>query len=1349
MQKDCRPGPYGNVSSLLDIQRQYFGDAHVWMMMVTKQPTSLALVAEWCSTCLHACPLQNKVLYSCSECPIAVSHPCLQPLCFALCKMLDITWCLLSGQATTLSGPQRAGAVRHATSLLLLQGAGHATLPWVLWAWTCVRLYEMGFSHFWHPLRGIRIGEASQPGPMTAAGHPLRRLHSKQSVEMAPSTELEHAPSTELSEPVLDSPMDAMATLPEGPETPNEGSPAVVTYNDASVVPAAMEVFLVNGQKGVLKCNFLPSVRSWRWQIYPRKFDMARESRANIQAGLQTWLRHFRAQLTPDSCVEVDALVVSLSSHPSLVTPCGPTQPVIEPPTAAECHVSTSYRLPEAIECDEILRTSLSAILEADITCQHHLPNSVVHEVTSTLLWLHKVRMANDTPIAVSQVAEVFLICAPRLLWPLPLREKGQTRLAPHSRPRVILQRISLLRSGQWLELWRMTMFDRSLLVPQEGSPPPVAPGVVTPREATRIATAVRQGSLTKAWKQLWSYGRAPRTYDGAARTWHKLNDIMEQPPQEVPGALSSDEQLAARALITDASWKRVLQTFHSGKSPDGLGWSQNVWAVCCSNGVSAPAMRRLFTDMWTQPLHPLALQLTLTSKCLGLNKNKDEAIRPLSIPTCWRRAQAILCVQLYRAQLISQVGSHQYGCGRDHGIVRMSREVSSCMEQRPNWLYLQLDVKNAFSSMHKSLLYSAFGQVSELLSRVQRAWLFVPNPLVIADGIHHRQVHTSATGIPQGDPLSSWGFALGLNKILEAFVVHMRDECGFDLETHFSFFSYLDDIVLACDPACATTIYREWAAHLARAGLLVQPGKMQIHSPASCCDPFLAAMGLNLTPQRGLLLCGLPGLTVTHLQDRAELAVGKTEFIVSWLTLKEWEMKKRISALVALAPLVSDCGCHVALHLLRCSLVYKFQYILAALHADFVTEWASRLTKLMWKGIADVLEFSSFDPSALAILALPTSHGGWGFLDLKLESPLIFLSQALSLRAASADSLSGQELSWSAAERLAIATLNSYLDGKLWQFLGKSEHECLLQGLHKAGRRLRHPIYDLRVPMSYRGPVAGLAQPVEALVSPRGLTWRQLNHLAMAWWHFPEATFVPNAHLRMAMRARLKLPLQPEDEVCYNFRSGAHRVCYHNLDSEALHSQVCCRTGVTLRHNSVRDALLQQCRLAGWAAQCEQLVQVSASRDNIDQLSRHRCDLLAIQPSGQALAIEVGVTSFHRDVLAQSGLSLMWREKCARYAVSSSKESLPGGEKLITFVASAWGALHLSAWELLLQLGEAQAAKVSPTEVSATSLLWRKRATAVASIQRALMHGQWRILQQSSVQRLPSERAPLGRLSA
>ena len=288
-----------------------------------------------------------------------------------------------------------------------------------------------------------------------------------------------------------------------------------------------------------------------------------------------------------------------------------------------------------------------------------------------------------------------------------------------------------------------------------------------------------------------------------------------------------------------------------------------------------------------------------------------------------------------------------------------------------------------------------------------------------------------------------------------------------------------------------------------------------------------------------------------------------------------------------------------------------------------------------------------------------------------------------------------------------------------------------------------------MRIPTAYRGPVAGLAQPTELLVSPRGLTWRQLNHLAMAWWHFPESHFVPNDHLRLAMRVRLKMPVESTEEVCYNFRPGTHRVCYHDLDSEALHSQTCCKTGFIYRHNLLRDAILQQCRLAGWAAQCEQLVQVSVSRDLPAQITRHRCDVLVLQPCGQPLAIEVGVTSFHRDVLAPTGLSVMWREKCSRYGVFSTRDTLPGGEKLITFVASGWGALHPSAWELLLQLGEAQAAKVSATEVSHTSMLWRKRAGILSCIQRALLQGQWRILQQSSVQRIPSERAPLELSSA
>ena len=312
--------------------------------------------------------------------------------------------------------------------------------------------------------------------------------------------------------------------------------------------------------------------------------------------------------------------------------------------------------------------------------------------------------------------------------------------------------------------------------------------------------------------------------------------------------------------------------------------------------------------------------------------------------------------------------------------------------------------------------------------------------------------------------------------------------------------------------------------------------------------------------------------------------------------------------------------------------------------------------------------------------------------------------------------------------------------DGRLWELLGITQAEAEHKGYVKATRKLRQPLYDTRIPLGYKGPIAGLAQPDEILAPPSFLHWRQLNHLALAWWHHPKMHFVDNGPLRLAFRVRLGLSLVQDDMLCQNFRPGTLRHCLQPVGPEALHPQQRCKAAITHRHHSVRDVLLEQCKLAGWTALPEQLVQCNPSSALPDVLNRHRCDLLAIQPSGKTCVLEVGITAVSRLAKAQQAMFSVWREKSRRYGAPAARDLLPGGEVLTTFIASGWGAFHAKAWELLLQLGADQATKALATEVPAASQLWLHRASVVSAVQRVLLQSQWRILQQSVVQHRAAE---------
>ena len=142
----------------------------------------------------------------------------------------------------------------------------------------------------------------------------------------------------------------------------------------------------------------------------------------------------------------------------------------------------------------------------------------------------------------------------------------------------------------------------------------------------------------------------------------------------------------------------------------------------------------------------------------------------------------------------------------------------------------------------------------------------------------------------------------------------------------------------------------------------------------------------------------------------------------------------------------------------------------------------------------------------------------------------------------------------------------------------------------------------------------------------------------------------------------------------------------------------------------------MEQCKMAGWTTLPEQLVHRNPSSALPGSLSRHRCDLLAIQPSGKTLAIEIVVTAISRIAKVQQSMFSLWREKARRYAAYIAKDELPRDEDLLTFVVSGWGGMSRrgsssSSLGLNRQLRH---------WVLRYQRLWLHRAQVVAAVQRA-----------------------------
>ena len=1175
---------------------------------------------------------------------------------------------------------------------------------------------------FWHPQRGMRIGEAKVPGPLTVS--PLRRLRRKSSLS-GPSLETEN---TELdsegersAENVNTPPMEPIQV--EDGEV--GGDERALVPQDAALQPAQdivrsnpLKLTLAAGGQYDLSCTYIPSVRSWRWQLGPRSLRMIKESRQGKRVALECWAKGNSKKLTEDSALLVTDLIAELNNDPE-VDVAIPQRPVQEPPRSQE----TRYVVPIAASCEHILRVTPTELLAKDVITQHVLPKSARHEVANAINWLHQLRLDESQPSCIRDTAALFICIAPRLLWPMPKKEVGE-RLAAHAKPRLVLARLDLLTSGRWLDLIHLTL-PHAEDVEEEAARPPLPPGLLTPAQLRLIEKATQQGRLAIAWRQLWSHGKAPASEDGAYKMEQKLQGPVGARAEP---ALAPAQKASLRECMSDKVLAHVLKTFKPGKAQDGLGWTQQVWQDLYALPHAKLALRRFVEDLWATDLPPGVMAAACVYRAVGLFKNAEADLRPICIPTVWRKCVSTAASFIWNAKMREHIGHDQYGVGAACGVTAMASTVMTLMDEHPDWHFVQLDISNAFPSLSKTKVYHALEAVDPMLALSQQWWTQHAHDVLVPCGLARRRLFRQAGGVPQGDAMASWSFAAVLTEAQAALKARLLEH---DIRpgTHYHMVSYLDDIVLAVHGEHARVVYPEWKAVLDEYGLKLQDEKTRVHTPTGASAQTLELAGLPPYAMEGLVLCGLPTVT-DPTSDRPDLPVGTREFIAAWLRARLDQFKNRARVLVHLAEASPKHGQHLALHLLRVSAQARHFHVLSSIAGDLIDTWATDMSQVMWNCVVDIMGWPAMTPPTRDILSLPMTHGGLGFLDLSVEGPLLYFTRRVLLRQAGSSSM-GQAKPWTDMETWAIERLTGLMDCTPWAVLKMSEDDLRSQGHRHAVKAWRGTIYARRIPPQWGGPVAAYQQPTKVQCQGKELTYTALNYLSLLWWCAPGKSFLENGILDLALRSRLNLPLHRPDATCQHYRAPRSAICGQPLDSESIHANKCCHASVTLRHNSLRDCLILLARQAGWAASPEQMIKCAGSD------TRHKCDALLLQTSGRVLAVEVSVTSFVRSTPAAADLHKVCREKAARYGMYHGSRRLPHGETLVPFVVHSLAAWATEAWELCFQLSAAIADKQESGRHESWPLeLQRAKQHVIATIQRCLLKGQWRVVKQADNER-------------
>ena len=383
-----------------------------------------------------------------------------------------------------------------------------------------------------------------------------------------------------------------------------------------------------------------------------------------------------------------------------------------------------------------LLECPAAMLLEMDILPQRSLPNSVLDLVIEILVQLWS--MADDASLStqVRWASRTLAFLAPRWLWPEPPRV-GRS-LAPRSRPNLIKQRAAWLQCGRWEDMLQALIPVKEVAV---GAVAAVRhPGMLDEKAVQQLMNKARRGQAAKGWKQLWSWGVPNPSAEVATELSRKLGAGRARPSGHPLGTL----RVAAPALVprfTDAVWDKTLSSFHEGKAVDSLGWSQECFLTCARHPRAQPLVKQLVHQLLCGDMDNVSQSLLITSKVIALRKDRSGNLRPVSLPTVWRKCAASLTVHAFREDMKHDIGEEQYGCGRANGVASLATTLTSTTQLHPEWCHLQVDVQDAFSAMDRDALWNKLQALSLELALSQWHWLMGAPTLLLPCAVKMRSL--------------------------------------------------------------------------------------------------------------------------------------------------------------------------------------------------------------------------------------------------------------------------------------------------------------------------------------------------------------------------------------------------------------------------------------------------------------------------------------------------------------------------------------------------------------------------------------------------------------------------------
>ena len=329
--------------------------------------------------------------------------------------------------------------------------------------------------HYWHPLRGNRIGEATNPGPD-------KRLPMDQD-----PSEDESLTHLQTRRRLLHKGPDALPPVPDDEDLQESLPDMDATMQDTAIArlePAAqprtlLKLMVSRAQGGppvLLSAAWISGKRSWRWQIRAAP-AIAGTERAHPAASLDAFYQRHRDALSSDAEALIQAKIQQLQEHEA---------PAYAPEAARRIRSDLQrYAVPAApedngdragdgttmptLQWSQILRVATSRIpMERHIPhCLQGLTREVIRLCARNLV----AADAQEAPYG------ALLFVLPKLAWPSHAVRPEGTKPHGRQRQKIISARLQRLLEGQGPQILVGGTLERGT-----ATPPPGATGGGGPR---------------------------------------------------------------------------------------------------------------------------------------------------------------------------------------------------------------------------------------------------------------------------------------------------------------------------------------------------------------------------------------------------------------------------------------------------------------------------------------------------------------------------------------------------------------------------------------------------------------------------------------------------------------------------------------------------------------------------------------------------------------------------------------------------------------------------------------------------------------------------------------------------